>query len=203
MARTEKNGAKAFIWTIDAPSTSVRHRAARYDISNSNAVTSALTWDIYDQMKNRTSLPIIPKGINTVEDTLTAIQHGVKVLWNSNHGGRQLDHSPSPLEIAYEIHRNAPEVFTKVDVLADSGVRYGSDVLKLLALGVKAVGMGRPFMYANCYGEEGVRRLMQIMKTEILTDAQQSGVTDVQKVPVGLLNLRKLEESVFIMDGKY
>jgi L-lactate dehydrogenase (cytochrome) len=95
-------------------------------------------------MKSRTKLPIILKGIATVEDALMAVEKGVPAIWLSNHGARQVDHSPSPLEIAYEIKRNAPEVFEKVDVLADSGVRYGSDVLKLLALGVKAVGMGRP-----------------------------------------------------------
>lgn len=79
-----------------------------------------------------------------MEDALLAIEKGAPAIYISNHGGRQLDHSPSPLEIAYEIYKNAPEVFTKIDVMADSGVRYGTDVLKLLALGVKMVGMGRP-----------------------------------------------------------
>lgn len=103
-----------------------------------------MQWDLYDQMRNQTSLPIIPKGITTYEDALEAVNRGAPAIFLSNHGGRQLDHSPSPLEIAYEIYRNAPEVFEKVDVIADSGVRYGSDVLKLLALGVKMVGLGRP-----------------------------------------------------------
>jgi L-lactate dehydrogenase (cytochrome) len=95
-------------------------------------------------MKNRTKLPIVLKGIATVEDALLAVEKGVPGIILSNHGARQVDYSPSPLEIAYEIHRNAPEVFQQIDVLADSGVRYGSDVIKLLALGVKAVGLGRP-----------------------------------------------------------
>lgn len=68
---------------------------------------------------------------------------GAPAIYISNHGGRQLDYSPSPLEIAYEIYRNAPQVFEQVEVMADSGVRYGSDVIKLLALGVKMVGLGR------------------------------------------------------------
>lgn len=144
MARAEAANAKAFVFTIDAPATATRHRAARYDTNNANSVTGALTWDLYDQIRNHTSLPVIPKGISTVEDALLAIEKGAPAIYISNHGGRQLDHSPSPLEIAYEIYRNAPEVFTKIDVMADSGVRYGSDVVKLLALGVKMVGMGRP-----------------------------------------------------------
>jgi L-lactate dehydrogenase (cytochrome) len=86
------------------------------------------------------------KGIQTVEDALEAIERGADGLYISNHGGRQLEYSPSPIEVAYEIYRNAPEIFEKVPVLADSGVRTGSDVLKLLALGVKAVGLGRPYV---------------------------------------------------------
>lgn len=153
-----------------------------------NSVTSALTWDIYEQMKEHTDLPIIPKGITTVEDALTAVEKGVKAIYISNHGGRQIDHSPSPLEIAYEIYRNAPQVFDDVEVLADSGVRYGSDVLKLLALGVKAVGLGRPFMFANTYGVEGVTKAIQILKTEIAADAAQAGIQDIQNVSASLVS---------------
>jgi L-lactate dehydrogenase (cytochrome) len=110
----------------------------------SNAATSVLSWDLLDQLREHTKLPILLKGITTVEDALRAVEAGVDGIWLSNHGGRQADYSPSPLEIAYEIRRNAPEVFKKTEVIADSGVRYGSDVIKLLALGVKAVGLGRP-----------------------------------------------------------
>ncbi|KAI1842169.1 hypothetical protein JX266_011577 [Neoarthrinium moseri] len=201
MKRAEAQGAKAFVWTIDAPGTATRHRAARYDTTNANAVTSPLTWDLYDQIRNHTSLPVIPKGISTVEDALLAIEKGAKAIYISNHGGRQLDHSPSPLEIAYEIYRNAPQVFEQVDVMADSGVRYGSDVLKLLALGVKMVGMGRPFMYANCYGLEGVTKLIQIMKTELAADAGQAGVADLKKISRNLINARALDDTVFLMDA--
>ncbi|KAI1504792.1 S-2-hydroxy-acid oxidase [Biscogniauxia marginata] len=198
--RAEATGAKAIVWTIDAPASSTRHRAARYDTTNSNAATSALTWDIYEQMKNQTSLPIILKGISTVEDALLAQEKGAKAIYISNHGGRQLDHSPSPLEIAYEIHRNAPQIFTEMEVLADSGVRYGSDVLKLLALGVKAVGLGRSFMYANCYGQAGVEQAIQIMKTEIAQDAAQVGISDIQNISSKILNTRALEDSVFLLE---
>ncbi|KAI5922460.1 S-2-hydroxy-acid oxidase [Camillea tinctor] len=198
--QAEELGAKAIVWTIDAPASSTRHRAARYDTTNSNSATSALTWDIYEQMKNQTSLPIILKGISTVEDALLAQEKGAKAIYISNHGGRQLDHSPSPLEIAYEIHRNAPQLFTEMEILADSGVRYGSDVLKLLALGVKAVGLGRSFMYANCYGQAGVEQAIQIMKKEIAQDAAQVGISDIQNISSKLLNTRALEETVFLLE---
>ncbi|KAI0469903.1 S-2-hydroxy-acid oxidase [Xylariaceae sp. FL0804] len=201
--RAELAGAKAIVWTIDAAGDSTRHRAARYDTTNSNSVTSALTWDLYEEMKNHTSLPIIPKGISTVEDALTALDKGLKTIYISNHGGRQVDHSPSALEIAYEIHRNAPQVFEKMEVLADSGVRYGNDVLKLLALGVKAVGLGRTFMYSNCYGVDGVTKAIEILKTEIARDAAQIGVQDVQNISASFpiqLNTRALEDTVYLMN---
>lgn len=187
MARAEAAGVKALVWTIDAPGDSTRHRAAPYDTTNansvtSNSVTSALTWDLYDEIRNHTSLPVIPKGITTVEDALLAVENGAPAIWISNHGGRQLDHSPLSLEIAFEIHRRAPQVFTDVEVMADLGIRYGTDVLKLLALGVKMIGMGRPFMFANIFGVDGVRKAIQILKNETIQDGAQAGVTDLRNV---------------------
>ncbi|KFA73942.1 hypothetical protein S40288_00950 [Stachybotrys chartarum IBT 40288] len=200
IARAEAQNAKAIVWTIDAPGSSTRHRAARYDTTNANSVTSYLTWDLYEEMKNHTTLPIILKGITTVEDALTAVERGVPAIWLSNHGARQVDHSPSPLEIAYEIYRNAPQVFSQVEVLADSGVRYGSDVLKLLALGVKAVGLGRPFMYSNVYGLEGPQKVIEILKSEILQDAAQIGITDLSNIDPKRLNMRDLESTVYLAE---
>ncbi|KAI0552256.1 FMN-dependent dehydrogenase [Xylaria curta] len=197
--RAERTGAKAIIWTIDAPASSTRHRAARYDTTNSNSVTSAIDWSVYDQIKNHTKLPIILKGITSVELALQAVEKGAKAIYISNHGGRQVEYSPSPLEIAYEIHRNAPEVFQKVEVLADSGVRYGTDVLKLLSLGVRAVGMGRPFMYANTYGVEGVTKAIQMIKSEILNDAAQIGISDLHNIPKNIVNYRQLENEVYLL----
>jgi isopentenyl diphosphate isomerase/L-lactate dehydrogenase-like FMN-dependent dehydrogenase len=86
------------------------------------------------------------------------------------------------LEVALDIYEEAPWVFNTTEVFADGGVRYGSDVVKLLALGVKAVGMGRGFMYANIYGEEGVKRAIDIMKREIAIDAANLGVADLKQI---------------------
>ena len=129
-----------------------------------------------------TSLPIIVKGIMTVEDAKLAVKAGVKAIVLSNHGGRNIDFSPSPLEIALEIYEEAPEIFNQTEVLADGGVRYGTDVLKLLALGVKAVGLGRPFMYANVYGWEGVAKAIELLKAEIAGDAANLGVGDLKQI---------------------
>lgn len=79
----------------------------------------------------------------------------------SNHGGRQLDSGPAAIDVLYELRTHRPDLFDKVDIMIDGGVRSGADVVKLIALGAKAVGFGRPFLYANAtHGEIGVRRVI-------------------------------------------
>lgn len=135
-----------------------------------------------------TDLPIILKGIQTVEDAQEAVRHKVPAIYLSNHGGRQIDGARSPLEVALDIHQQAPEIFSQTEVYADGGVRYGADVVKLLALGVKAVGVGRPFMYANVYGTEGVSRAIEILKHEIAIDAANAGVADLKKIDPSIVS---------------
>ncbi|KAF1845539.1 FMN-dependent alpha-hydroxy acid dehydrogenase [Cucurbitaria berberidis CBS 394.84] len=178
----EAKGAKAIVMTIDSPGDGIRHRAARYSVGSANTDYTLLTWDLYQQFANMTSLPIVLKGIQTVEDAREAVKNGVKAIFLSNHGGRQLDSSPSSLEIALEIYNEAPEIFQQTEVYADGGVRYGADILKLLALGVRAVGVGRPFMYANIYGAEGVAKAVSILKYELANDAANLGVGDIHKI---------------------
>lgn len=188
----EAAGAKAIIMTVDSPGDGIRHRAARYSVGSANTEYSLLTWDLYHQLTNMTSLPIIPKGIQTVEDAREAVNQGVKAIFISNHGGRQLDTAPSALEIALEIYEQDPEIFQQVEVFADGGVRYGADILKLLALGVKAVGLGRPFMYSNIYGAEGVARAVEILKYELANDAANLGVGDIKKIGPEFVNWKSL-----------
>ncbi|CAO2656023.1 Nn.00g048260.m01.CDS01 [Neocucurbitaria sp. VM-36] len=184
----EATGAKAIILTVDSPGDGIRHRAARYSVGSANTEYSYLTWDLYHQLANMTSLPIIPKGIQTVEDAREAVNQGVKAIFLSNHGGRQLDSSPSSLEVALEIYNEDPEIFQQVEVFADGGVRYGADILKLLSLGVKAVGLGRPFMYANIYGAEGVSRAVEMLKYEMANDAANLGVADIKQIGPEVVN---------------
>ncbi|KAI1852787.1 hypothetical protein JX265_003273 [Neoarthrinium moseri] len=179
--RAEAAGYKAIVWTVDAPGGSSRQRAQRFDVGASDEFT-VQTWDKLQQYRNWTSLPIGLKGIQSVADARLAVDHGVPFIILSNHGGRNLDGSPSPLEVALEIHETDPSIFQEIEVLADGGVRYGTDALKLLALGVKAVGIGRPFMFSNVYGQEGVEKVIDIMKTEIAGDAANIGVADLKSI---------------------
>ncbi|CZT15262.1 related to CYB2-lactate dehydrogenase cytochrome b2 [Ramularia collo-cygni] len=186
----EENNFQAILLTIDSPADANRQRALRFGVGSADSSYTAFTWDYYQQLRNLTDLPVILKGIQTWEDAVIAANLGAPAIYLSNHGARQLDGSPSPFEVALEIHENAPWVFEKVEVLADGGVRYGSDVLKLLALGVKAVGMGRPFMFANVYGEAGVARAIEIMKKEIAMDAGNVGVANLQQINSSVLNFK-------------
>lgn len=180
--RSEKAGAAAIIFTVDSAADGNRHRAARFGVGSADSSYSYITWDYYKKLQKMTKLPVIIKGIGSAQDAKLAVKHGAPAIILSNHGGRQLDGSPSGLEVALEIHEEAPEVFKQIEVLADGGVRYGADVLKLLSLGVKAVGLGRPFMYSNIFGVDGVKKVIDILKHEISIDAGNLGVADIQKI---------------------
>ncbi|RDW69794.1 hypothetical protein BP6252_08814 [Coleophoma cylindrospora] len=195
----EAAGSKAIVWSVDNAWGPTRSRSARWTHSENDYDYLPSTWELYETLKNMTSLPIIPKGIQTVEDALLAVEHGAPAIFISNHGGRQLDTSQSTMEIIMEIYNNAPQVFNQTEVLADCGVRYGTDVLKLLAMGVKAVGMGRPFMYSNIYGADGVARLIDMMKDEIIADAGNLGIANVSEISPAALNLNALQPLIYTM----
>ena len=114
-------------------------------------------------------VPIILKGISTAEDAILAYESGVQGIVLSNHGGRQLDTSRSGLEVLVEVvtalRLRGYYTDPKFEIFVDGGVRRASDVLKALALGAKAVGVGRAFLYAFCaYGQDGVERAIQIFR---------------------------------------
>ncbi|PYH92062.1 L-mandelate dehydrogenase [Aspergillus ellipticus CBS 707.79] len=126
-----------------------------------------LTWNDIAFIQKNTTLPIISKGVQCVED--------------SNHGGRQADYAPAPIDLLYEIRVLRPDLFSKIDILIDGGVRCGADVVKALAMGAKAVGVGRPVLYANgTHGEEGVRRVMEILHEEITNTMRNIGARRVE-----------------------
>ncbi|KAK2623552.1 hypothetical protein QTJ16_007106 [Diplocarpon rosae] len=180
--RAQAAGSKAIILTVDSAADGNRHRATRFNVGSADSAYTYLTWDKFRELQALTELPLIPKGIMSAEDAELAAQHGAPAIVLSNHGGRQLDGAPSSLEVALEIYQRCPQLFQQIEIYADGGVRYGTDVLKLLALGVRAVGLGRPFMYANVYGEAGVTKAINLLKREIAFDAANLGVGDLKKI---------------------
>lgn len=108
-------------------------------------VDATLNWTDIPWIRQASGgLPVILKGISTAEDAALAAHHGASAIILSNHGGRQCEGAPSSLETLLEIRKYEPHVFDALEVWADGGYRRGTDVLKALALGARAVGIGRP-----------------------------------------------------------
>jgi L-lactate dehydrogenase (cytochrome) len=102
--------------------------------------------------------------------------------WLSNHAGRQLEGTPSAAETLLEIRKHCPEVFERCEVIVDGGVMRGTDIVKALALGAKAVGLGRGFLYSLVFGEAGVSRAIRILKHEVETTMALLGITSIEQL---------------------
>lgn len=140
----------------------------------------ALTWDDIDWMRTVWSGPVLLKGILTADDARLAVEHGVEGIVVSNHGGRQLDGVPASIEALPEV---VAAVQGRAEVLLDSGIRRGTDVLKALALGAKAVLLGRPYMWGLALeGEEGVSRVLKMLRDEFELAMALAGCTSVAEI---------------------
>ena len=160
-------------------------------------IDKTLSWDDIPWIRETSRLPIVIKGIQTAADAQKAIEYdGVEGIMLSNHGGRSLDTTQPSLLTLLELHRICPDIFSRCEIYVDGGVTRGTDVLKALALGATAVGIGRPFLYSLCYGQEGVEHLSQIFKDELETGMRLAGVTDVEQVGPALVNTRDVDHLV-------
>jgi 4-hydroxymandelate oxidase len=131
--------------------------AARHD--------PALTWEDLDWLRAQTSLPILVKGILRGDDAARAVDRGVDGILVSNHGARQLDGTPATIFALPEV---CAAVADRCPVLLDGGVRWGTDVLKALGLGAKAVLVGRPALWGLAVGgRQGVTRVLSILREEL------------------------------------
>jgi isopentenyl diphosphate isomerase/L-lactate dehydrogenase-like FMN-dependent dehydrogenase len=180
--RAEAAGYAAICLTVDSPRLGRRERPLRdgqpffppivpknllgFDL-RSIQHNPAVTWHDVDWLRSLTSLPIVLKGIMTAEDACLAVEHGVLAIVVSNHGGRQLDGVPATIDVLPEV---VEAVEGRAEVLLDGGVRRGTDVLKALALGARAVLIGRPYLYALAVdGEPGVRHVLGLLSDELET----------------------------------
>jgi L-lactate dehydrogenase (cytochrome) len=123
-------------------------------------IDPGLTWEDLKWVKQHTHKPVCLKGVMSADDALLAMKAGLDGILLSNHGGRNLDTSPPSIITLLEIQRRCPEVFERMEVYVDSGIRRGTDILKALCLGATAVGMGRSMLFATNYGQEGVEHLI-------------------------------------------
>ncbi|HEX4594217.1 MAG TPA: alpha-hydroxy acid oxidase [Bryobacteraceae bacterium] len=137
-------------------------------------------WQYADQVRKMLTVPIAVKGVLTGEDAKAFVEHGFDAIYVSNHGGRSLDYDPSTLEVLTEIVDAVP---ARVPVLFDSGIRNGSDILKALALGAKAVCLGRVIRWGlAAYGPQGVQRILEILQGELVMAMAQTGRTDLASI---------------------
>src|SRR5712691_1435571 len=188
--RAEAAGYQGLVLTVDTPqrgnrerdirNTLGRHLKADYpSVGSGNAtplmeesrneeetsMTDSLTWEILPWLRSITKLPILLKGILTAEDALLALEYGAAGIMVSNHGGRQLDGVTASMEALPEV---VEAVAGRCEVYVDGGVRRGTDVLKALALGARAVLLGRPILWGLAVnGEIGVHDVLQLLRAEL------------------------------------
>jgi isopentenyl diphosphate isomerase/L-lactate dehydrogenase-like FMN-dependent dehydrogenase len=123
------------------------------------------TWEVVDLLREVTRLPIVVKGVIDPADGRRAVAHGARAVIVSNHGGRQLDRAPPALSALPKVVR---AVGRRAEVYLDGGVRRGSDILIALALGARAVGVGRPPLWAlAAAGEAGVERYLALLTADL------------------------------------
>lgn len=221
VVHAEKRGIKGLFITVDAPQLGRREKDMRSkeiaDLSHvqgegddadrsqgaaraiSSFIDTGLNWKDIAWFRSITKMPIILKGVQTVEDSLKAVEHGVDGIVLSNHGGRQLEFSRPPIEVLAELMPILRErkQDKSLEVFIDGGVRRATDVLKAIALGAKGVGIGRPFLYAmSTYGEEGVVKAMQILKEEMIMNMRLLGVTSIDQLNETYVDTQSLNRYV-------
>ena len=141
---------------------------------------SGLTWDFVERLRSITSMRVVLKGIVTSQDAALCLQHGVDGIIVSNHGGRAEASGRSTIESLPEI---VETVGGRVPVLIDSGFRRGTDIFKALALGADAVCVGRPYIWGlSSFGQAGVEKVMEILRTEFRRVMMEAGVTSVAEI---------------------
>ena len=230
----EKLGMKAIFVTVDAPSLGNREKDKRLkfvnetdvnlgdDVDKSAGASKALSsfidcgvdWNDIKEVKSWTKLPVLIKGVQTVDDVIEAYDAGCQGVVLSNHGGRQLDTAPPPVELLAEtvpVLKKLNKLRPDFEILIDGGVKRGTDILKAVALGGKdikvSVGLGRPFLYANSvYGEDGVRKLIQILKDELEMDMRLLGVTKIDQLSPKHVDTRRLigrDAANYLYDNNY
>jgi isopentenyl diphosphate isomerase/L-lactate dehydrogenase-like FMN-dependent dehydrogenase len=159
------------------------HRAI--DVPTDDGARRMLTWRDVDWLRSATRLPLILKGVQTVEDARLAVEHGVQVVHVSNHGGRQLDHAGGTIEVLAEI---VEAVAGRAEVIIDGGFQRGTDVLKALALGARAVCIGKAAAWGLAAGgEAGVVRTLELLALELRIAMANTGQARVTALDPGLV----------------
>lgn len=171
----------------------VGHAKNVEDISSLSSWTAeqfdpGLSWDDVARIKDQWGGKLIVKGIMEPEDAILAARSGADALVVSNHGGRQLDGAPSSIAALSDIVQAVRAENSQIEIWLDSGIRSGQDVLKAIALGANGTMIGRAFLYGlGAYGEDGVRRALELIYKECDVSMAFCGHTDINKVTDDIL----------------
>jgi isopentenyl diphosphate isomerase/L-lactate dehydrogenase-like FMN-dependent dehydrogenase len=160
--------------------TSLRGQTARVNPYRIVDTRLWYDWTFIDAIRPFVKVPLCIKGIVTPEDARLSVEHGIDGILVSNHGGRSLDYGPATLEVLPEI---VDVVAGRAPVIVDSGFRRGSDIFKALAIGAKAVCLGRvPRWGLGAYGAQGAQRILEILQTELTDTMAQAGRPDLASI---------------------
>jgi isopentenyl diphosphate isomerase/L-lactate dehydrogenase-like FMN-dependent dehydrogenase len=219
--RAEDAGSSVLILTVDTPAGSNRETMRRggnqasqecrvchqpglqaflkrhpiyrdIDSSRVRSGVRAYTWEFVDRVRQATRLKFLVKGVVTGEDAADCVRHGIDGIIVSNHGGRQLESLLSTIEALPEVVQAAAG---KIPVLVDGGVRRGTDVFKALALGAKAVAIGRPYLWGlAAFGQPGVERVLELMQAELVQVMRLAGTPAIRDIGPGFVRRRSAWE---------
>ena len=222
--RAEEQGIQAIFVTVDAPQLGRREKDMRMKFADeapdeqrgdddkgqvdrsqgaartiSQFIDPSLCWKDIEWLRSVTKLPIVLKGVQCAEDAILAAERGLEGIVCSNHGGRQLDFARSGIEVLVEVMAALRKrgLEKKMEVYMDGGVRRGSDVLKALCLGAKAVGIGRPTLYAMAgYGSEGVEHVFQILEDEMVMNMRLMGAPTIADLRPEMISLKSISDHI-------
>ena len=159
---------------------SIRPMFKGLDLTGFQMNPSSLTWDFVDRVKKTTKMKFLLKGLESHEDARLAVEHGVDGIIVSNHGGRSMETLKPTIESLPEV---LDAVNGRIPVFVDGGIRRGSDAIKALALGAKAVGIGRPYLWAlSAFGQPGVERVLEILNAELVLAMRQCGKVSLSQI---------------------
>jgi glycolate oxidase len=180
--RAIDRGCKAFCMTVDSAIYSrrerdlaKRHKTAGRLIVEGRSYQASLAWDTVKRVRDKFDIPIVLKGIQTPEDALLAVEHGVEWIYVSNHGGRQLDHGQGSMDVLPAV---VAAVAGRAKIIVDGGFCRGTDIVKGIAAGADLIGLGRMQCYAvAAAGQAGVVRMLELLEDEVQRCLMLIGVT--------------------------
>jgi len=184
-----KAGCKAVCITVGTPYASGAASGTLNPAQLPLMGNPALDWDYIDRLRQQIDVPVLLKGVMSAEEAQIAVEKGVEGIVVSNHGGRFVSALAHPLSVLASV---ADAVGGKIPILVDGSFRRGSDILKALALGARAVLLGRPPLWGlAAYGADGVQAVIELLQTELASDMTMVGAVNLSAITRDMVRIHK------------